>query len=190
MIDIINFIRIEDHGRLFYIFFMCVLLRSIKTIQNITQITGQKFATAILIAAETVFFLLVFKNLLMEELTVIIIISTIILGYILGFYIGLYLEEKLALGKVKVSIKISKDMSKDLFRTLNDNGFIFVRSRRYYSHNDKPRKFYSGVIYRKELGKLKHITKDFNAVFVIENIKDTFGKKMLYSKDYLKLKEV
>lgn len=180
----ITIFNYETITRLSYIFFMCILIRCIKTIQNITQISGQKFVTALLIALDTVFFLLIFKNLLTGELTT-ELIFTVSLGFIVGYYIGSYIEERMALGKVKVTIKIPKEKSIDLFETLNQQGFIFTRSTRHYTHRGKLRKYYEGVIYRRELPKLKEATKGFNALFIIENIKDTFGKKILTSKEYL-----
>lgn len=182
-----NIIYSETSLRLAYIFVMCILIRCIKTIQNLTQISGQKFVTAVLIAIDTIFFLLIFKNVLTGELTYGLILA-VASGYIVGFYIGTYMEEKMALGKVKVTIKIAKEKSIELFETLNEEGFIFTRSKRHYTHTGKLRKYYEGVIYRKELPKLKNLTKDFKAVFVVENIKSTFGKPIYTAKEYQKFK--
>ncbi len=180
----ITIFNYETITRLTYIFLMCILIRCIKTIQNITQIAGQKFVTAVLIALDTVFFLLIFKTLLTGDLSA-SLIFTVSLGFIVGYYIGSYIEEKMALGKVKVTIKVAKERSSELFESLNEEGFIFTRSTRHYTHRGKLRKYYEGIIYRKELPKLKETTKGFNALFIIENIKDTFGKKIFTSKEYL-----
>ena len=172
--------------RLAYIFLMCGVMRCIKTIQSITQIGGHKAITAFLIAMETLIFLLVFKNVITGDLTVLIIVA-VIAGYVLGYLIGSYIEDKMALGKVIVTIKIAKEKSKDLSKVLKEHGFIFIQSKRFYSHKGKLRKIHQGIIYRKELPHLKAITKDFNIVASIENLKDTFGKKIISSKDYLDL---
>lgn len=164
---------------------MCILIRAFKTIQNITQITGQNFATAVLIGIDTIFFLLVFKNLLTDDLTLSLLL-VVVFGFIAGFYLGAFIEEKIALGLVNVNIRIAKEKSKDLFNILNENGFVFVRSKRVHSHKGKLRKIYSGIVYRKELPKLKELIEEFNAVCVIENVKSTFGKKILTSEEYLK----
>jgi len=170
--------------RLAYIFLMCIVMRCIKTIQNITQIGGHKTITAFLIAMETLIFLLVFKNVITGELTVLITIA-VISGYVFGYLIGSQIEDKMALGKVIITIKIAKEKSKKLADVLKQHGFIFIQSKRYYSHKGKFRKIHQGIIYRKELPKLKAITKSFSIIATIENIKGTFGKKIISSKDYL-----
>ncbi|MCK5176257.1 MAG: hypothetical protein KAQ92_00900, partial [Candidatus Aenigmarchaeota archaeon] len=67
------------------------------------------------------------------------------------------------------------------------NGFIFIQSKRYYSHKGKLRKMHEGIIYRKELPKLKKITEEFNIVGVVSDIKSTFGKEIFSTKEYLKI---
>jgi len=161
-------------------------MRSIKTIQSITQIGGHKTITAFLLAMETLIFLLVFKNVITGELTIFVIIA-VTAGYVLGYLIGSYIEDKMALGKVIITIKIAKEKSEKLAIVLRDNGFIFIQSKRFYSHKGKLRKIHQGIIYRKELPHLKSITKDFNIVASVENIKSTFGKKIISAKDYLDL---
>lgn len=175
--------------RLVYICLMCLVMRSLKTIQNITQIGGHKKITMILITLETLIFLLVFKNILTGELTFFIIIA-VALGYIMGYLIGSFIEDKIALGKVKITIKIAKEKSKDLSKVLKENGFIFIQSKRYYSHKGKLRKLHQGIIYRNELPKLKAITKGFNIVASVENLKATFGKRIISSKEYLELDKI
>jgi len=170
--------------RLAYIFLMCIVMRCIKTIQNITQIDGHKTITAFLIAMETLIFLLIFKNVITGDLTILITLA-VIAGYVIGYLIGSHIEDKMALGKVIITIKIAKEKSKNLAIVLKEHGFIFIQSKRYYSHTGKLRKIHQGIIYRKELPKLKAITKGFNITASIENIKGTFGKKIISSKDYL-----
>ena len=169
-----------------YIFLMCMIMRCVKTIQNITQIGGYKTITAFLLAIETLILLLVFKNVITGELTI-LVITAVIAGYVLGYLVGSYIEDKMALGKVMITIKIAREKSKKLAEALRDNGFIFIQSKSFYSHKGKLRKIHQGIIYRKELPKLKAITKDFQIVASVENLKDTFGKKIISSKDYLDL---
>ncbi|MCK5040120.1 MAG: hypothetical protein KAR87_04090 [Candidatus Aenigmarchaeota archaeon] len=172
--------------RMIYIFFMCAGMRCIRTVQEITRIQGQKKATSVLIALDTTLFLFVFRDVLVGEPNMIIFL-TIAAGYIAGYYIGSYIEEKMALGKVEVSIKIGKEHSHKLARVLRENGFIFIQSKRYYSHKGKLRKMHEGIIYRKELPKLKKITEEFNIVGVVSDIKSTFGKEIFSTKEYLKI---
>lgn len=170
--------------RLAYIFVMCMIMRCVKTIQYITQIGGHKTITAFLLAIETLIFLLVFKNVITGELTIFVIIAVTV-GYVLGYLIGSYIEDKMALGKMIVTIKIAREKSNKLAGVLRNNGFIFIQSKRFYSHKGKLRKIHQGIIYRRELPKLKAITKDFNIVASVESLKDTFGKRIISSKDYL-----
>lgn len=171
--------------RLIIIFGLCMVIRTIKTVQKINEISGQKTITAILIGLDTTLFLLVFNNLLSGDLNAYLVLS-MALGYIAGYYLGAYIEEKMALGQVEVTIKISKEDSKELFKVLKANGFIFTRSQRVYSHKNKPRKIYQGIIYRKELPKLKKILEEFSFIAYVEPIKSIFGKKIVSSDEYLK----
>lgn len=167
---------------------MCLIMRSLKTVQNITQIGGHKKVTIVLITIETLIFLLVFQNVITGELTFFVIMAVAV-GYVLGYLIGSLIEDKMALGKVIVTIKIAKEKSKELSKTLKKNGFIFIQSKRFYSHKGKLRKLHQGIIYRKELPKLKSITKDFNIVATVETLKDTFGKKIISSEEYLDMEK-
>ncbi|MCD6398791.1 MAG: hypothetical protein J7L08_02615 [Candidatus Aenigmarchaeota archaeon] len=171
--------------RLVFIFLMCLGIRAIGTVQKINEIAGHKRIAAFLIGVDTILFLLVFKNLITGELTLPVVFS-MALGYIGGYFLGTFIEEKMALGKVLVTIKISKRYSKDLFKVLNDNGFVFVRTKRVYTHKNKPKKIYQGIIYRKELPKLKSILKDFKILAYVEPIKTTFGQNIISSKEYLR----
>jgi uncharacterized protein YebE (UPF0316 family) len=166
------------------IFILCVLIRSIKTVQNISQNSGHRVLSAFLIVADTSFFLLVFKDVITNDLTV-SVVAAVALGYVVGYFIGTFIEERIALGKVVVTIKIPKEKSRDLAKVLKENGFIFVQSKRYYSHKGKLKKIQTGVIYRKELPKLKKITKGLPVIATVEHVKDTFGRKMITSKQYL-----
>ena len=170
--------------RLIYIFILCVLIRSIKTVQNISQNSGHKVLSGFLIALDTSFFLLVFKDVITNDLTT-PVIAAVALGYVAGYFIGTFIEERIALGKVVVTIKIPKDKSKSLAIILRKNGFVFIQSKRYYSHKGKLKKILHGVIYRKELPKLKKITKGLPIIATVEHVKDTFGRKMVSSKQYL-----
>jgi len=170
--------------RLIYIFILCVLIRSIKTVQNISQNSGHKALSAVLIALDTTFFLLVFKDVITNELTT-SVIASVALGYVVGYFIGTFIEERIALGKVVITIKIPKEKSPELAKILKDNGFVFIQSKRYYSHKGKLKKILHGVIYRKELPKLKKIVKGLPIIATVEHVKDTFGRKMVSSKQYL-----
>ena len=168
------------------LFVLSILVRSIKTIQNITQIGGHKAVTSLLIVIDTVFFLYVFRTVVVNELNIILLL-TVAGGYVVGYYIGSIVEEKMALGKLVVTIKISKTHSKELSKTLRKNGFVFIQSKRFYSHKGKLRKLHQGIIYRKELPKLKHITKDLPIIATVGEVKSTFGKNLISSRDYLEM---
>ncbi|MFC1768979.1 hypothetical protein ACFLZX_04410 [Nanoarchaeota archaeon] len=170
--------------RLIFLFLASILIRSIKTVQNISMNAGHRYFSAVLIGIDTLFFLLVFKNVIDNELTVFVVLA-VAAGYILGFLLGTYVEERIALGKLFVTIKIPKSHAKELSETLRKNGFVFVQSKRFYSHKGKLKKIFQGVIYRKELPKLKKITKDFRIIGTAENLKTTFGRKLLTTKEYL-----
>jgi uncharacterized protein YebE (UPF0316 family) len=172
--------------RLLYLFVLCVLIRSIKTIQNISMNQGHKFLSAMLITLDTVFFLLVFKDVITNTLTP-LIIAVVAIGYTVGYLIGAFIEDKIALGKVVVSIKISKTKAKSTAKILKDNGFIFIQSKRYYSHKGKLKKILTGVIFRKELPKLKRILKEVPIVATVSPVKYTFGRKLISAKDYLEV---
>ncbi len=170
--------------RLLYIFVLCVLIRSIKTVQNISQNSGQKSLSAFLIALDTSFFLLVFKDVITNELNAPVIIA-VAAGYVVGFLLGTTIEEKVALGKAVVSIKISKKKSPTLAKILKQNGFVFIQSKRHYSHKGKLKKIHQGIIYRRELPKLKKATKNLPIIATVEHVKDTFGRKVISTKQYL-----
>jgi len=171
--------------RLAYIFLMCIAIRSINTLEKINTIEGNKAITAFLMGLDTTLFLLVFKNILTGELNL-PVVAAMASGYIVGYYLGTVIEEKMAIGKVLVTIKISKKYSKEIWKVLKENGFIFTRSKRVYSHKNKLKKIYQGIIFRKELPKLKRILKDFKIVGYVEPLKSTFGQKLITSKEYLK----
>tara|TARA_Y100000310_G_scaffold139131_1_gene138369 strand:- start:23863 stop:24408 length:546 start_codon:yes stop_codon:yes gene_type:complete len=170
--------------RLLYIFVLCVLIRSIKTVQSISQISGHKGLSASLIAIDTIIFLLMFKDVITNELTIFVVIA-VALGYVVGYYLGSYIEDKIALGKAMVTIKIPKQKSQELAKKLKDSGFIFVHSKRVYSHHGKLKKMFHGVVYRRELPRLKRKLKDMPIIATVEHVKDTFGRKIVSAKDYL-----
>ena len=171
--------------RLVYVFLMCVAIRSINTLQKINMIDGNKSVTAILIGLDTTLFLLVFKNLLSGDLNV-PVVGAMAFGYITGYYLGTFIEEKMALGKVLVTIKISKSKSKELHKRLRDNGFVFTRTKRVYSQKNKLKKIYQGIVFRKELPKLRKVLSDLKVVAYVEPLKATFGQKLVTSDEYLK----
>ena len=173
-------------NELITLFVLSALVRSVKTVQNITQIGGHKTVTALLIVIDTVFFLYVFREVVVNDLNILLLL-TVAAGYVVGYYIGAFIEEKLALGKLVVTIKIAKKHSKKLSKVLRANGFVFIQSKRFYTHKGNLRKLHQGIIYRKELPKLKHITKDLPIIATVEEVKSTFGKKLISSKDYLAL---
>ena len=175
-------------GRIIYIFILCILIRSIKTVQNISQNSGYKLISMFLIVLDTIFFLLVFKDVITNTLTIPIIMA-VALGYAIGYLLGSIIEEKIALGKAVVTIKIPKTRSADLSKVLKDNGFIFIQSKRHYSHKGKLKKIHQGIIYRKELPKLKKITKDLPIIATVEHVKSTFGRALVTAKDYLEIEK-
>lgn len=170
--------------RILMIFLMCVLTRTIRTVQKLNETSGNRKITAFLIGLDTIIFLLIFKNVLSDDLSVGIVIS-MASGYIIGYYIGSAIESKMALGKILVTIKIGKDQSKALWKILTENGYVFTRSKRIYTHKNKSRKLYQGVIFRKELPELKSLIKKLNYFAYTEPIKSTFGKEIVSSKDYI-----
>ncbi len=174
--------------RIIYIFVLCVLVRSIKTVQQITQIAGHKLATAVLIAADTLVFLIVFKDIITGQLTIWVILA-VALGYMAGYYLGAIVEEKMALGKVSVTIRVAKHRAKDLAVALREHGFVFIQSKRFYNHKGKLRKLFLGIVYRKELPKLRKITKGFRVIASVENVKATFGKEIMTSEEYLEIEK-
>lgn len=171
--------------KLLLVFIACIGINTIKTVRKISEIEGHKRLASLLIGLDTLLFMFIIADIISNDLGFIFVIS-MASGYILGYWIGTMLEEKIALGKVSVTIKIPKHQSKELWKTLRENGFIFIRTQRVYSHKNKPRKMYEGIIYRQELPKLKNILRNFNLVAHVQPIKDTFGKTILTSDKYLK----
>ncbi|PLW79540.1 hypothetical protein C0585_07140 [Candidatus Woesearchaeota archaeon] len=174
--------------RILFIYFACVIIRSIKTVQKINEILGHKIVTAFTIGLDTILFLFVFKNLLSGDLTIWLILA-MASGYISGYYLGAFIEDRMALGKVMVTIKIAKENAPKLAKKLKEGGFIFIQSKRFYSHRGKLRKLFQGLVYRKELPKLKKVTKEFKVLGIVENVKSTFGKEMFSSEEYLKFQD-
>ena len=170
------------------IFIFCVLIRSIKTVQNISQNSGHKFLSAFLIALDTGFFLVVFKDVITNELTL-PIIAAVALGYVTGYFLGSFIEDKIALGKAVVTIKVPKEKAKDLAKLLRKHGFVFIQSKRFYSHKGKLKKILQCVVYRKELPKLKKLTKGMPIIATVEHVKDTFGRKIVSAKEYLEIEK-
>jgi uncharacterized protein YebE (UPF0316 family) len=173
---------------LVYLFILSAVVRTVKTVQNITQIGGHKFITAVFIVIDTVFFLVVFREVVIGDFTL-PVLGAVASGYVVGYYIGTYIEEKMALGKLIVTIKISKKHSKKLSKKLRENGFVFIRSKRFYSHKGKLKKLHQGVIFRDELPKLKAVTKDFPVIATVEEVKSVFGEKVVSSKEYLQIQK-
>lgn len=174
--------------RLVYVFLMCLGIRTINTVRKINEISGNKKIAALLIGIDTTLFLLVFKNLITDDLTV-PVVGAMALGYISGYYLGAFVEEKMAIGKVLVTIKISKKYSKQLHKKLRDSGFVFTRSKRVYSQKNKLKKIYRVIIFRKELPKLRKVLKGLKVVGYVEPLKKTFGRKLVTSGEYLRDKK-
>ena len=166
------------------LFVLSALVRCVKTVETITQVAGHKLVTSVLIALDTVLFLIVFRNVIINDITA-PVLAAVAGGYIAGYYAGAFAEETMALGKLLVTIKISKEHSRRLAGILRENGFVFVQSKRFYSHKGKLKKLHQGIIYRKELPKLKGITKSLPVMATVEDVKSTFGKSVISSKDYL-----
>lgn len=165
---------------------MCVVIRAVKTLESIIKILGHKTITSLLIGLDSVLFLLVFKKILSDTITIPIVI-TMVVGYIVGYLLGAIFEEKLALGKVFVTLKVSKEDSPEISKILKAGGYVFIMSKRYYSHTGKLRKLYKAVIFRKELPHLRHILRKYNIVGTVENVKSTFGKPLRTKEEYLNL---
>ncbi len=147
---------------------------------------GQKLVSSVLIAVDTVFFLLVFKEILTEDLDV-FVVTAMALGYVVGYYLGSIIEDKLALGHVMITLKTSKQDSPVLAELLKKHGFVFIQSKKYYNHNGKHMRLHKGIIFRRELPHLKHLVKDYNLVGIVKNVKEVFGKKILNAEEYLEL---
>ena len=174
--------------RVIYIFVMCIFIRGIKTIQNISQVLGHKMLSASLIGVDTVLFLLVFKDVMSGDMSVPIVLA-MAFGYIAGYYLGSIVEDKIALGHVFITLKVAKENSRNISNLLKQNGFIFITSKRYYSHKGKFRKLHKGIIHRRDLPKLKHILHEQNIVGIVENVKETFGKRIISTKEYLEVEK-
>ena len=132
--------------------------------------------------------MLVFKDVLTNDLTIPVMLAVAI-GYMVGYLLGTFIEEKIALGKAVVTIKIRKSKSPELAKILKENGFQFIQSKRHYSAKGKLKKIFQGVVYRKELPKLKVITKDLPIIATVEQVKATFGREMIKAKDYLEIEK-
>jgi uncharacterized protein YebE (UPF0316 family) len=166
--------------RLIYIFGMCILIRGIKTIQNISMNSGQKKLAAVLTGLDTLFFFLVFKNVIDNEVTF-MILSTVVSGYIVGFFLGTYIEEKIGLGKVMISIKIPSRQSNRLSKLLDDHGFVFTTTENVLGKNKKRKKIHQGVVFRKELDKLEALIGDLDIIATVKPVKSTFGRALMPS---------
>ncbi|MFW6024938.1 MAG: hypothetical protein ACOCRX_01210 [Candidatus Woesearchaeota archaeon] len=171
--------------RILYIFLMGVIIKCISTVKSIVRIGGHKFMTMFLIAVDTILFVFIFSDVLSNDLDIPVLVA-LICGYLIGYYIGTLIEEKMALGKAFVTIKIAKKDSKELAQTLKKKGFIFVQSKRFYSHKGKLRKIHQGIVYRKELPKLEKLLDDFKVIATVQNVKKVFGKDVISSEDYLR----
>ncbi len=171
--------------RLILIFLATMTIRTIGTLQKINEYEGRRSIATVLIGIDTVLFLLVLRDILSTEVTIPIVLS-MATGYMVGYVIGTFIEEKMALGKVLVTIKISKKYSKELHRRLKENGFVFIRTKRVYTHKNKPKKIYQGIIYRKELPKLKSILEGLKFVAYVSPIKHHFGSRIVTAEEYLK----
>ncbi|MFW6046195.1 MAG: hypothetical protein ACOCP4_00090 [Candidatus Woesearchaeota archaeon] len=165
---------------------MGTLIKSISTLKFIVEVKGYRLMSMILIMVDLVLFISIFNDLLSGELSA-PIIGSLGLGYITGYNIGLYMEKKIALGKVSVNIKIRKKDSEYLRKELKKNGFIFIKSDENYSHKGKKRVLFNGVIFRKELPKLRGIINKMDLIATVYEVKEVCGKKVIPSKEYLRL---
>ncbi len=163
-----------------------MLARSIKTVQYISQMSNQKLVTTLCIVLDTIMGVLVLKNVLGGDLNV-LKIAAMTCGYVSGFYVGSFIEDKMALGKVIVTIKVDKDSSKEMSKALRKNGFIFIQSKRHYTHKGKLRKLHQGIVFRKEIPKLKEVLKKYSFIATVQHVKSTFGKELISAEEYLRL---
>lgn len=164
---------------------MGVIIKSIGTVKSIVRIGGHKAMTMFLMGVDTLLFVFIFSDVLSNDLEI-PVLTALVSGYLLGYYIGTLIEEKMALGKAFVTIKIAKKESHKLAKTLKEKGFIFVQSKRFYSHKRKLRKIHQGIVYRKELPKLEKLLNNFNVIATVQNVKKVFGKDVISSEDYLR----
>ncbi len=163
---------------LLIMFGMAVIIKVINTFSKLSEIRGNRKLAVILLGIDSFLFLLVFKN-IMSNASNLPVIFMVSVGFMTGYILGGKLEERVAIGFVAATIKVAKKDSKELYKRLNDSGFIFTRSKRIYSPNGGQRKVYHGILFRKELPKLKKCLKSLNHITYTEPVKDVFGKKMI-----------
>ncbi|MBT4334495.1 hypothetical protein HOD61_01635 [archaeon] len=162
---------------LFLLFSVAVLIKVIGTFSKLSEIRGNRHLAVIFLGIDSFLFLLVFKN-IMSNPTGLSTIFVLSVGFMCGYLLGGKLEERVAAGYIAATIKVSKENSKELYRRLNKEGFIFTRSKRIYSSNGGYRKLYHGIIFRKELPRLKKCLKGLDHISYTESISDIFGKKL------------
>ena len=159
-------------------FGVAVLIKIINTFSKLSELRGNRTLAVIFLGIDSFLFLLVFKN-LMSNASGIPIIVMLSIGFMVGYILGGKLEEKIALGFITATIKVAKGDSKELFKRLNGAGFIFTRTQRIYTHLGNARKVYHGILYRKELPRLKKCLEGLDHITYTETVKDIFGKKIL-----------
>ncbi len=162
-------------------FFIAVLIKIINTFSKLSEIRGNRKLAVLLLGIDSFLFLSVFKKVMIDTSSVAVIFM-LSLGFMWGYILGGKLEEYVALGNIAATIKIAKKDSKELFKRLNDSGFIFTRSKRVYTHTGIPVKIYHGILFRKELSKLKKCLKGLDHLTYTEPVSGVFGKKLVRAK--------
>lgn len=166
---------------LLLMFGVAVLIRIISTFSKLSELRGNRKLAVIFLGIDSFLFLLVFKNLMNDDFGMLGVLMLSV-GFMVGYLLGGKLEEKVALGYITATIKVAKRDSKILFKRLNDTGFIFTRTQRIYTHLGNARKVYHGILFRKELPKLKKCLEGLDHITYTETVKDIFGKKILRTK--------
>ena len=163
---------------LLFMFGVAVLIRILNTFSKLSEIRGNRKLAVIFLGIDSFLFLSVFKK-VMTDTSSILVIFMLSVGFMVGYLLGGKLEEYVALGNIAATIKVAKSDSKVLFKRLNDAGFIFTRSKRVYTHTGIPVKVYHGILFRKELAKLKKCLKGLDHITYTEAVSGVFGKKLV-----------
>jgi len=158
-----------------------ILIKILNTFSKLSEIRGNRKLAVIFLGIDSFIFLSVFKK-VMTDTSSIFVIAMLSMGFMVGYLLGGKLEEYVALGNIAATIKVAKTDSKVLFKRLNDAGFIFTRSKRVYTHTGIAVKIYHGILFRKELSKLKKCLKGLDHITYTEAVSGVFGKKLVRAK--------
>jgi uncharacterized protein YebE (UPF0316 family) len=162
-------------------FFIAILIKVINTFSKLSEIRGNRKLAVVLLGIDSFLFLMVFKRVMTNTSTLPVVVMLSV-GFMVGYILGGKLEEYVALGNIAATIKVAKKDSKVLFKRLEDAGFIFTRTKRIYTHTGIPVKLYHGILFRKELPKLKKCLKGLDHITYTETVSGVFGKKLIRTK--------